>query len=302
MGQGTYFVFANPHKPQTAATAVYFGALLRQSGARVCAEAWLQQQMPGSDACTLAELAPGFAAVISVGGDGTILRTISWAARLGVPVLGINMGRIGFLLEPSLGPLPQLAAQLMAGEWTLEARMMLQCAVNQGEAHLAMNEIALTRGANPSSIDVAVQADGEPVFISRGDGVLAATPTGTTGYALSAGGPIVHPALSSITVVPICSHTMFERPLVLPSQTALRFTYHAFAAREAQLNVDGQAVIALGDGAQVDICRSAYQAKFIRFSKHDFMSRLLRKQRIWSGDTRGSGDEEFTADGDPQPH
>src|SRR5690606_16155819 len=137
----------------------------------------------------------GLCAIITLGGDGTLLRTLPSAAAKGVPVLGVNMGHTGFLLETNPHDLLLAIDRLIHGNYTVEERMMLHCVINGEFTALVMNEVALTRGQNPSSLVVDVLTGEERVFSIHGDGVLVATPTGTTGYSLSAGGPVIHPSL-----------------------------------------------------------------------------------------------------------
>lgn len=277
-----FFLFANPYKPDTVSTSVALAQRLLGRGARVLMDPWLFGCVGLGEACELAELPEDTTAVVSLGGDGTLLRTVAHAARKGIPVLGIHMGRVGFLLEVHPDEIAAAVDRLMAGEYHLEERMMLACQVNDGEELLVMNDVALTRGQSPSSIEVKACADDEVIFTSRGDGLLVATPTGTTGYALSAGGPVVYPLMSCLVLVSICSHILTQRPIVMPDDKVIVLTASAHREQPCQIIMDGQTVINLSGEVRVQVRRAVPMARFIRFGRPRFLSRLREKQAEWN--------------------
>lgn len=286
LNAGSFFLFANPFKEETIAAAAEMANRLLREHARVILEGWLYDVLNGTlkagERCDLRDLREKVDAIISIGGDGTLLRTTAEAAARDIPVLGINMGRVGFLLEDDTDDHVETVQRLLAADYMIEERMMLRCKVNESPEVLVMNDVALTRGHNPSSIEVKAFADDEMIFISRGDGALAATPTGTTGYALSAGGPVVYPSMSCITIVPICSHILNQRPLVLPPDMVVRMTANAATDKPCHVIMDGQTVLPMNGQVHIRIVRSDRKAKFIRFQKQKFLSRLRLKQAEWS--------------------
>ncbi len=278
----TFFLFANPHKPDTVATSAVLAQLLLERGARVLADPWLQGRISLGEPCEIQHLPQHTTAVLSLGGDGTLLRTIAHAAARDIPVLGIHMGRVGFLLEVNLNDIGSAVERLVKGDYHLEERMMLCCRVDDGDEMLVMNDVALTRGLSPSSIEVKAYADGEEIFVSRGDGLLVATPTGTTGYALSAGGPVVYPLMSCLVVVSICSHILTQRPIVMPEDKTILLTASANRGQPCQIIMDGQVVINKTGDVRVEIRKAVPKAKFIRFAEQHFLPRLRQKQAEWN--------------------
>ncbi|HSK70038.1 MAG TPA: NAD(+)/NADH kinase [Candidatus Limnocylindria bacterium] len=289
MGQRTFFLFANPGKPESLGTVGAAARMVAEQGCRVLMDGWLHGRLGIGEPMGIADMPAEASAVIALGGDGTLLRALPAAAQKRVPVLGINVGHTGFLLEAAPDNLEDAIGRLLRGEYHVEERMMLRCQINGGRIELVMNEIALTRGQNPSSIVADVHADGERVFTIHGDGVLVSTPTGTTGYALSAGGPVVHPGVDCMTVVPISSHVMHHRPMVLPPQARIRLRVLNNRGSLHQVSMDGQIVMDLTTDTAIDVIRAPQTARFIRFGEERFLTRLTQKQTEWSNNRFGGG-------------
>lgn len=226
----------------------------------------------------------GTSLVLSLGGDGTILRAARIVIPHRIPILGINLGRLGFLaeLEPAeaLDKLPSL----LAGEGWIEKRMMLKVEViraNGGEeksvALHALNEAVVGRGALPRAIFIDATIDGQFLTTYLADGVIAATPTGSTGYSLAAKGPILHPQAENILLVPISPHLSLDFPLMLPPTAVMEFKVRA--NYQASLSVDGQIDVPLKNGDGVRVERSPHMAHFLRSHERvNFYSTL--KQRL----------------------
>lgn len=282
MKPDSYFIFANPYKPETTEAARYLAVELMERGADVALDTWLYEQLGVGKSVDVRDVTAPMTAIISLGGDGTLLRAVPAAARNGIPVLGINMGHIGFLMESSFDALSSIPDKLIQHQYCIEERMMLKASVEGGDSYLVMNDLALIRGQNPSSIRVQASADDEMIFTVHGDGILVSTPTGTTGYSLSAGGPVIFPLLECIVVIPVCSHVLHHRPMVLPSTQHLTLTMENPAGRTNQLIIDGQISVPVQGAISINIEKAAERARFIRFSKHLFLSRLRSKQSEWS--------------------
>ncbi len=282
MGQNVYFLFANPQKPQTIQAAARLARLLEQQGQHVLLDAWLYDELRLGHPAQLSELDGGTEVIVSLGGDGTLLRTLATAARHQIPVLGVNMGRVGFLLETNEAGLEQALERIRLKDYSLEQRMMLSCRVGDGPEHLVMNDAVLSRGANPSSIVVDVYADDELVYATHGDGVIVSTATGSTSYCLSAGGPVLHPSLDNIVVLPICTHKAQQLPVVLSGEVSIRLSAESVPDRRHQVVFDGQTCFELPGPVTVSIKRAAQKALFIRLEKQQFFTRLRQKQTEWS--------------------
>ena len=235
-------------------------------------------------AAALTEALEGSDMAIAIGGDGTIMHVAKAAAEIGCPVLGINGGRVGFLagIEPEeLECLPQL----LNGDYMVDERLLLDITVHtaQGEqTFLAMNEAVLSRGSLSRLLDVTVTADGGDVMTCRGDGIIVATPTGSTAYSLSAGGPVVDPAVDCILLTPVCPHALDSRSRLLPAYTELTLRATTADGETAYLTVDGEENIPLSPEDYVTISRADTTARLIRLTAatvHDGLRRKLSDRR-----------------------
>ena len=281
-----FFLFANPGKPETFPVVAEFAGLCLAQGCQPLLESWLHDRINLGHPASLDQL-DGVDAIISFGGDGTLLRTVPQAARSGIPLLGVNLGHTGFLLEQDPGKLDEALHRLMADDFIIYERPLLSCQINGDAVRLALNEISLTRGQNPSSLVVDVFFEEELVYTIHGDGVLVASPTGTTGYALSAGGPIICPGVNCHAVVPICSHILHQRPMVLPDSGTISLQVRSNRGVPHQISLDGQTVLNLDTGSSIRIQKAGEAARFICFSKLCFIPRFHMKQKEWSDNVYG---------------
>lgn len=277
-----FFIYANPNKKNTILAAQALAKSFLRQGCRVGMQPWLYQHLRAGEAIDLAAAHDRAEAILSLGGDGTMLRAISLSVGKQIPVLGINMGHIGFLLETDAADLDALVERLLRRAYTVESRMMLSATVNGSQTYEITNDLTLLRGDNPSCIFVDAYAGDERIFKVHGDGVLVSTPTGTTGYALSAGGPIIHPSLDCVVVVPICSHVLHHRPVVLPSDVRITLHCKGDAGRVNQVLIDGQVSLNMQGEIDIALQKSPHQARFIRFEALRFLEKLHQKQTAWS--------------------
>jgi NAD+ kinase len=224
--------------------------------------------------------------VITLGGDGTLLDAAGTVARAGAttPVMGINLGRLGFLTEASRAGMIDALAVLVGGRARIESRAMLAGRIRRGGAveleRLALNDIVVTRGALARMIEVSVAVDGQSVCEVKADGLIVATPTGSTAYNLSAGGPIVHPAVDAFVVTPIAPHTLTNRPLVLPATAGIVLSPVLDPQSEIVVTFDGQAAVRLEAGDTIEIRRAAYQVRLVHTSDRTHFD-MLREKLQW---------------------
>ena len=194
---------------------------------------------------------------VSIGGDGTFLRTARVVRELGIPMYGINTGRLGFLASGGPEAAEGDVRRILSGDWCLVDRIPLKGEILRGGVSIsklyALNEITVTKGALPHPIDLDVSAGGNPLYSLLADGIIVATPTGSTAYALSAGGPIVHPGVKCLVVVPICPHSLYPRPVILGEGDVIEISL-ASNGGEMLLSGDGQLNVALAHG---DVVRLA---------------------------------------------
>lgn len=221
--------------------------------------------------------------LVTLGGDGTLLRGARLVAPHGVPVLGVNLGRLGFLTSVGPRDLERGLSTVLAGEAELDERMVLaaEAEASDGSKHgsyVALNDVVLHRGGVARMIRIAVHAHGEEVGTYSADGIILATPTGSTAYSLSAGGPIVSPAVDCIVATPISPHTLAVRPLVLSA--AEHVEVHVLSpSDELILTVDGQEGARMLSGDRLVVSRAEVPMRLVRFAGQTFFSTLRRKLR-----------------------
>ena len=221
------------------------------------------------------------------GGDGTMLRAINAYVEYDIPMLGINLGRLGFLLETEVEELPQAIEYLCKGEYEIERRMVLHVQMEQAGKTMsayATNEVSISRGLSQRMI--AMDAHVGDVLVDHyiADGLVLASPTGSTAYSLSAGGPIVSPDVPCFVLNPICPHTLQSRPIVLSCREPVTLSINMKEMREGiQMSIDGQAVCQMHNHEHIKISRSAHDAQLVRFPKErNFFSLLKDKLSQWS--------------------
>ena len=211
--------------------------------------------------------------IVTIGGDGTILRAMHLASRSKIPVLGINMGRVGFFSEICSDEFEKALDMLLAGSYWVEERTMLKCFVNGEYVGDCLNDYSIHRQELSSIVQLDLTIDGDEVGNVMADGLIVATPTGSTAYTMSAGGPVVAPKLNCILVTPVCPHSLTVRPIVAADDSVVE----AEVMSVCRLSEDGQNIRILKPGDTVTVMRSEHQAGFIRFSKRNVFN-LLRKK------------------------
>ena len=221
-------------------------------------------------------------AVICFGGDGTILYMAKHATRAGIPILGINIGTMGFMAELESGELDALK-RLANDDYRVENRMMLDVSVYRGRDiifhDIGLNDVVISKGAIARIVHLSVECDGVQALECSGDGVIVATPTGSTAYSLSAGGPIVEPEASSILLTPICAHDVVSRSIVTSDRRVITVGLTKNARRSAFLSVDGGKALKMNMGDVATIKRSNLQTRLIRLKDHSFFDVVNMKFR-----------------------
>ena len=227
---------------------------------------------------------------VVVGGDGTMLGIARRLARFGTPMVGINQGRLGFMTDVALDAFEAALAPMLAGEFEDERRSMLEGQVwRDGTAifeGFAMNDVVVSRGATASMVELKIDVGDEFVANLRADGLIVGSPTGSTAYALSAGGPILHPGIKGWVLVPIAPHDLSNRPIVLPDTGEVRV--EVVAGRDASVSFDMQSLASLVHGDCVSVRRSAHQVHFLHPRGWSYYATLRRKLH-WHSGTSASG-------------
>ena len=211
--------------------------------------------------------------IICFGGDGTILHMAKTATRAGIPILGVNIGTLGFMAELENTELDQLK-RIASGNFTIDSRMMLDVTVHRDRDiifhDICLNDVVITKGAVARIVHLNVACDGVQAMECGGDGIIVATPTGSTAYSLSAGGPIVEPEANSIIVTPICAHDVASRCMVASENRVITVGLTKNARRNAFLSVDGGKALRLNMGDVATIRKSRLQTKLIRLKDRSF--------------------------------
>ena len=231
---------------------------------------------------TKSELPGQVDALIVLGGDGTLLSMARAVGDLGVPILGVNLGGLGFLTATTLEEMLPALEALLAGGMAVEERMMLAVRVVRGGQptgdYIALNDVVITKSAMSRIIDLAVSVDGRHATAYRADGLIISTPTGSTAYNLSAGGPILFPTMDAVVLTPIAPHTLSNRPIVLPGAQRIDVTLRV--DQEVMLTMDGQVGVPLRERDVVEVQKARARIRLMRFEQKDFFS-VLRTKLKW---------------------
>lgn len=245
---------------------------------------------PGVAPVAVAEAAEGVELVLVIGGDGTILRAADIAKPSGSPLLGVNLGRVGFLAEAEQKDLDDVVAKVLARDYFVEERMSLAVRAYRDDECLledwALNDVSVEKASRERMLDVVVEIDGRPLSRWGCDGVILATPTGSTAYAFSAGGPIVWPEVEALLLVPISAHALFARPVVVSPDSVLAVELSGVDER-AVVFCDGRRSTELPTGARIEVRRGDHPVRLARFDRAPFTDRLVAKFQLpvqgWHG-------------------
>ncbi|HEV6968372.1 MULTISPECIES: NAD kinase [Roseateles] len=245
------------------------------------ADTALNTGLTGYDALSHDELGRACDLAVVIGGDGTMLGFAREMACHGVPLLGINQGRLGFITDIPIERWRESLAPVLAGDYEVEPRAMLEGSVlRDGESifsGLALNDVVVSRGGTAGMVELKIEVGEQFVANMRADGLIVASPTGSTAYALSAGGPILHPSIAGWLMVPIAPHTLSNRPIVLPDGGEVRM--EIVAGRDASVSFDMQSLASLLHGDTITVRRSEHQVRFLHPKGWSYYATLRRKLR-----------------------
>ncbi|MDQ6973007.1 MAG: NAD(+)/NADH kinase [Mariprofundaceae bacterium] len=276
---------------RAASLAVELISWLKQQGKAVCIDASMQDLC--AENCTpLSDMPATVDLMLVLGGDGSLLTTGRHFIGSDTPILGINLGRLGFLTETPVDDMFKAVATVLSGKGEVVRHFSLRAEgwrkgkmLSSGHA---MNDVVLQRNRHPRMIEFEMRVAGHFVFRVRADGIVLATPAGSTAYALSAGGPIVHPGLDAITVAPVCPHILSNRPIVLPASESISLHLTEVPAPGA-LNLDGQMTLDLQQGDEIRVCKSDAISLIYLPGRNYY--RVLRNKLHWTGRAEESNPE-----------
>jgi len=280
-GVNTIAVIAKRDKPEAVTLAQQLKARYPQQ--KFVAEIQLAQALGWPTVNEESELGAIADLVIVLGGDGTLIHASRLLRGGAVPILGINLGSLGFMTEvPSSEMLP-MVDEVLAGNFRIDSRMKLRCRIfRSGEVHLedeVLNDVVINKGALARIGDHEMLMNGQYVTTFKSDGVIVATPTGSTAYSMSAGGPIVHPSMDAMIVAPICPHALTQRPIVVPGDQSISIDLKSDVP-DFYLTIDGQTGHRLNKGDRLDVHKSPNRVLLIRNPQLDYFS-ILRQKLRW---------------------
>ena len=258
-------------------------AMLRDRGLEVLLDARSRDAYPGSDTAVVARDALGDRCdlVIVVAGDGTFLSAARSLVDQDVPLLGVNLGRLGFLTDIMPDEMSDRLNEILDGEFVEERRFLLEVAVDRGAERIysgsALNEVVTHKSSMARLVEFEIHIDGHLVNSQRSDGLIVATPTGSTAYALSGGGPILHPSLDAIVLVPICPHTLTSRPVVVGGGSVVEVVLGDDAETAVQLSCDGRSKVELAAGDRISIAKHRPDLRLIHPTGHEYYATLRAK-------------------------
>ena len=282
--------------PEVAKVAGRVVDLLADAKVQVRVDAALKLPLGagGAKAVSRADIAAHSDLIIVVGGDGTLLKAAHAIAARPVPLVGVNLGKLGFLADITPEQLQEDIVAILKGEFSREERLLLDSCVQRDggkqDCTPALNDVVIQKSDGGRLIEFETHVDGHFVCAHRADGIIVATPTGSTAYALSGGGPILHPAMDAMLLVPICPHTLGDRPVVVAggSRIEIVLTHHSHGGR-AQVTWDGQRAEPLTMGERVQIKRADRRITFIHPRGYDYY-KILRTKLHWGRTKHGSGE------------
>lgn len=292
-------IVGNIAKPSTRETAYALIKILEERKIKFSLQTEIAEQIKaslgydaGKAALPSSEVTDRSDIIVSLGGDGTILRTAKMVAESGKPILGINLGKLGFLAELNFDELRNSIDELFKGKFNLEDRTVLKATFRQDDKEstmFALNDIVIDKAGSSRMIDLETYVDSEYLITYRGDGIVLSTPTGSTGYCLSTGGPIISPESRVIAISPISPHTLSARPVIVPDSSEIRIVVHS-AFKQVLITADGQTSNLLSPPAEFNVSLAPHKIILLRKSKNGFFN-LLRNKLMWGIDIRSEEKE-----------
>ncbi len=284
----TVGIIGNPTKPGVRAAAARVASWCAERNLTLRADEPVADLMPeGVEAAPADELVRSADVLFAFGGDGTLLSAARRVAQVGreTPIIGVNMGSLGFLTQIAEDELPEILADLDLSELPVSERMMLSVAIDGGEeSHLALNDVVIAKGAESRMLSFEACVGGELVTRYAADGLILATPTGSTAHSVSAGGPVVMPNVEAVIATPICPHTLSMRPLVVPPSSRIEVEMLS-CDEHTVVTADGFRVFDVTTGDRIIVERAAQRARLVDVAGRSYYE-ILRTKMRWAGGVR----------------
>ena len=277
-------IVAKVHDPRCQGVAGELVTWLRVAGVVPLVEDHLARHLGLPDGIDRSVIHEQADLVVVLGGDGTLISVARLVGGGNVPILGVNLGSLGFLTEITLDELYPLLSDCLKGDFRISERMMLESTVLRGDTEIAshevLNDVVINKGALARIIDLQTTVDGHHLTTFKADGLIISTPTGSTGYSLSAGGPIIHPTMNCLLITPICPHTLTNRPVMLPGDALIRVTVKSLPDEDIFLTLDGQVGVELKRGDVIQVRRAQHHSRLVMSKSRDFFE-VLRTKLKW---------------------
>jgi NAD+ kinase len=281
----TIGIIANSSKPAAPLALRCIADRAKSLGLRLVTCDDTRRLLPEANACTPTGFRRRIDALMALGGDGTMLYAVRMIGDADIPVLGVNLGSLGFLTSVPLDRIEPALEALAAGSCIESRRALLDCRLIRGGKtlgrHRALNDVVLGWGATSRVVTLSLQVDGEVVSTLVCDGLIVSTPTGSTGHSLSAGGPVLHPGSPAFVINPICPHTLSNRPMVIPDDSRVELRVES-ADKKLLLVVDGQEHATVSSGDRVRIARAARGVRILNLPGYSYFN-VLRQKLHWRG-------------------
>ncbi|MDO9172578.1 MAG: NAD(+)/NADH kinase [bacterium] len=286
-------LFGNPGKPEIAAAVAEAAACCRRAGVPLLAASDLAEFAPGVTIVGEEELPDRCDVVVAFGGDGTMLRAARTIGHRATPLLGINLGSLGYLTDVPSAELVASLDQLFAGAYSVTERTRIRGRVRRDGRDIveleALNDLVVNMGPVPRALLMEMRIDQVTLGRFLGDGLIVSTPTGSTAYNLSAGGPIVHPGVRGFVVTPICPHSLAIRPLLIPEDKTVELRF-ADVGQGATLTADGQAAYSVASGDVIHYARGEHPVRLVKFPHSDFFLAMRHKLQWGAIQRRSTGE------------
>lgn len=276
-------IFAKMHDPRCQGVAGELFSWLQQRGCQPLIEKHLALHL-GCQGVDLADISSRADMVVVLGGDGTLISTTRIIGERDIPILGVNLGSLGFLTEIALDELYPALEKCLAGDFRVSERLMLRAVVERDgretASHLVLNDVVINKGALARIVDLKTKVNRLDLATFKADGLIICTPTGSTGYSLSAGGPIINPSMNCIVITPICPHTLTNRPIVIDDNSVVDISVNSLDDEDIFLTLDGQVGLELRSGDRIHVSRANHTAKLVMSEKRDYFA-VLRTKLKW---------------------
>lgn len=276
-------VFAKVHDPRCQDVAVELFNWLSERDCQPLIEAHLARHL-GCNGVAAEDISSRAEMVVVLGGDGTLISTARIIGERDIPILGVNLGSLGFLTEIALDELYPALEKCLRGDYRVSERIMLRAVVERDgretASHLVLNDVVINKGALARIVDLKTRVNALDLATFKADGLIISTPTGSTGYSLSAGGPIVNPSMNCIVITPICPHTLTNRPIVIDDDSVVEVTVKSLDDEGIFLTLDGQVGLELRSGDRIRVSRATHTAKLVMSEERDYFA-VLRTKLKW---------------------